>query len=232
MEHYSFDKLLRAVNNVAMEASHETLRESVTANLVHVYRKIGASGLFHPGIMVVQPTEDDFVDLPPTMIKLIDVKTGTPELYGRGISGVMNRFGQIVVGQRFTRFEEMENRLYFHDGPLRQPITVTYWELPTDREGAPKIDSRVYKAAELYCQSEVARVNLHFMNKQSFSATPYQVDKQEANREMDAARGEVNELKETDFVELYNNLHPLGYTDNFVGAYGGRGYSNYGNIAP
>ncbi len=223
MEHYPLKQLLKAVNKVAQELSDETLRPQVTQGLIHVYRRIGADALFHPGLLIAEPNGDDFVDLPDTLIKVIDVKKASPNYYfDRGLAGLVNRSGQIVVGERFSQYEEMENRLYFTEGPLRQAIAITYWQIPVDKDGAPVVDARIYKAAELYCQAEVARVNLHFRNKQSFAATPYQVDIQEARREMDAARGEINELQMPDFIELYKGLHPLGYTQPALGAFGGR----------
>lgn len=209
MSHYPLNKLLLAVNEVAKRSSVEELRESVTMQLKDVYQKVGAEALFHPAIQLAEPNDYDYVELSPLMTKLIDVHVGQPSVTGGRINTTVSRIGKILEGQRFVDYVEMENRLYFHDGPLFHPLTITYWTLPVDREGAPLVDDRIYQAAVLYCQSEVARVNLHFINKQSYSGLPMQVDAAAANREMDWARGHCNELGTPDFVRLYNSLRGI-----------------------
>lgn len=206
MAHYSLDELLEEVNKVALKPSAETLRSSVTKDLIHVYRRIGSEALFHPGVLNIAPTDYQYVDLPETMIRLIDVKVGHSGVDDMGVTRIINRFGKMVAGQSFTAYTEQEKRLWFDEGSLRTPLTATYWSVPVNRKGAPLVDDRIWKAAVLYCQSEVARVNLHAKNKQSYSAVPMQVDQQLAAREMDAARADCNELADPDFVKLYDAL--------------------------
>ncbi len=216
MAQYTLDELLIEVNKVAQAASEETLRDSVTKQLIHVYRRVAAPALYQPGVLGIEPTPYQSVELPATMIRLIDVRSGYESFMDRGVSGNMNRFGKMVVGQPFTDYDYQNDRLWFTKNCLNVPLTVTYWSVPVDRQGSPTIDDKIWTAAVLYCQGEAARVALHFKNKQSYSAAPMQFDFQLAKTEMDAARADCNELADPDFVKLYESMSQGRETTQFL----------------
>ena len=204
-----FDELLEEVGRVADVPSLESIRKSVIRNLVQVYRKIGR-GAWQPATQVYVLNESGQLTLPEFLIeleavlpgeldniRLFDQIRGLPEL---SATGDLRRKFPLV-----PRYAKSGDKLWF-ERPVTGSLTVLYWRIPVDDRGIPQVDDRLFKAASLYCQAEEARISLHKKNKQSYSGVPYQVDRQEANQAIDAARAAFNKLAKTDWLQLYADL--------------------------
>lgn len=206
----SFEELLEEVGQVADAPSLESIRKSVTRSLVQVYRKMDTTRAWQPDAKVYSLHESGFLVLPEYMIQLeaiipgqydqtrmLDIVRGMP--YITTLGDIRRQLPSV------PRYIQSGDRIYFEQ-PVTGDITVVYWRIPLDEHGIPLVDDRLFEAAKYYCQTEQARISLHKKNKQSFSAAPYQIDKQAANAAIDAARAEFNKLSKTDWLQLYADL--------------------------
>lgn len=207
MAHRTLTELLEEANLVSKYPSAEQLRDRVTDYLRQVYRKIAAEQLYYPGVMVIEPTRYQSIELPQLWIKTIDIRVGDQVSGSEFVTRGINKFGQFVTGQPYRYAKEQGGKLWFtENNRLDVPLTLTYWQMPTDKLGNPLVDERMWMAACYYCWSHLSLIDLFSKNKQSYSAAPMQITKQMAADEMDSVRADCNELLPADFVDLYESL--------------------------
>lgn len=206
MAHRTLTELLEEANLVAKMPSAEGLRDKVTSYLRKVYQKVDAQQLYYPGVMVIEPTHYQSVELPELLIKIVDIRVGDQVSESEFVTRGINRFGQFVTGQPYKYAYEQAGKMWFRNSRLDVPLTVTYWQMPTDKLGNPLVDERIWMAACYFCWSHLALIDLFSKNKQSYSGTPFTVTKQMADNEIDAVRAECNALLPADFVDLYESL--------------------------
>jgi len=205
-----FDELLEGVGRVADAPSLESIRKSVTRDLVQVYRKMGTTRAWQPDALVYELDDSSYLTLPEYTIQLEGIIPGSHDSLRildilRGLPQISTLGDVIHQMPDVSRYQQSGNRIYFEQ-PVTGSITVLYWRIPLDERGVPLVDDRLFTAAKLYCQAEQARIALHRKNKQSYSGVPYQINRQEAASEMDAARASFNQLSKTDWLQLYADL--------------------------
>jgi len=221
--YHTIDELLSEVNRIAQKATVDELRDSVTRNVVTVYKKVDAPSLWQGAIHNYVLANVSSIALPPYCVFPLDVVSGRMKQSdfsssGRYISGQY----QTLLGDRSMgyplAYERSGNLLYLQpstdvrryfsqDTTITGDVTLSYWRIPLDEQGSPLIDDRIWDAARFYCQADEARIDLHSRNKQSFSGLPYQVDSNLANAAIDAARAFCNKMAPADWRAFWNGIY-------------------------
>ncbi len=217
--YHKLDDLLEEVNRVAGAATVEDLRRPVTNNLKTVYRKVGAASLWQGAVHHYEGKGETSFKLPEFCITPLKLVAGRADWTDFDPSGQYagpkwkNQWDRTATGQDMY-FNQAGDQLWLQSGvngsavrlTITGPLTLSYWRIPLDEEGAPLVDDRIWDAAKLFCQADEARISLHSRNKQSYSGVPYQVDKAEAGRAIDEARAECNKMTPNSWASFFKEF--------------------------
>jgi hypothetical protein len=201
--YHELEELLTSVNEVAQASTIEDLRESVTNNVMEVYRLVGAAGLWDGNVEHYE-LKEGVKSLPrPTycirplqlVFGRLDVESFTPE-------------GQFVGDQgQIWGFSEQGRVLMMHGGRYVQHlqtgfsnlywgipgwVTLSYWSIPLGDNGAPLIDDRIWSAVRHFCRASEATNKVIANPRMTVYLGIADREEQKASRAIDFARGQIN----------------------------------------
>ena len=205
--YHPLDDLLYEVNRVAKAPTVEDLRESVTRNLIDVYKKVDSPSLLQGDVHHYEQSDSSSFKLPKYCILPLNLIAGRMQQESFDEMGKYIGYARVNQMGHPVNFKHSGDKIWITGGfgsyarlsnPPQYysnlPLTLSYWRIPLDDAGVPLVDDRIWSAAKYYCWAEEALIGLHGKNTQSFAGLPFQVDERKAAAAIDEARAFCNKL--------------------------------------
>lgn len=205
MYYYSIDELIEEVNRVALLPNTEVLRSPCIGHVQTVYRKVGSDKVKIPAVAYFTVTNGT-VELPKTVIKVVDCALGTFDLNDTDDDGTFADYDAIPHRQD-------GNKLRLNNNYNGQTVSVSYWSLPVDENGVILIDDRIYDAVKAFCKGEELLIKSSNVKQERATLNPSLIYKREAAQLIDESRAELNRMTVDDWRKLVADLH--GYNERY-----------------